>query len=80
MESKKYTFVGDGWNGKYDIKLSLKLSSLVGMDTDQWGNIHLVLKERKTPSEKSKSTHFVAVDDWYYEHPKTDDKKDGLPF
>jgi hypothetical protein len=59
-------YVGGGWTGKYGINLSLNLEKLKGLRTDKYGNIRLAVGQRREVDEKSKQTHYVAEDDYYW--------------
>ena len=70
MEAK---FVGKGWiknfdNGGHIISLSIKKDDVLNLTADQYGNIRLSVGSLKTPEEKSKATHSVKVDAYWYEH------------
>jgi hypothetical protein len=63
--------VGSGWkkefaNGGYILNIGIKVADLPA--PDQYGRVSLTIGERKTPDEKSKATHWVAIDD--YRHPE----------
>jgi hypothetical protein len=82
-------FVGEGWQSKYGISLSLKLADLNKLPTNKYGDIFVEVKERKEPNAKSKATHYVCKDDYRYgklgEAPKEDsglamDDTNSLPF
>ena len=79
MASDK-VYVGGGWKGKYGINVQLNLEKLKALRVDKWGNIHIVVNERKEPDPKSKQTHWSAEDDYYWK--KQDDATGGenLPF
>ena len=61
---KEQKFCGRGWEGKYDIKISVKPEDFPPVN--KYGDVRLVVKRRRNPDEKSGATHFVVVDDWYY--------------
>ena len=58
------TFVGRGWAFKYGVNISVNLEELNKLTPNQYGDVKLVVKERKEPDAKSKATHYVAVDDF----------------
>lgn len=70
------TFVGSGWEKKFDnggsaISISVDLAKVNNLPVDKYGSVRLSVSTRKTPDEKSKATHSVAVDDYYYsKHPE----------
>jgi hypothetical protein len=69
------TYVGVGWEKKFNdggsaISISVKLVDVNKLAVDKYGNVRLVVATRRTPDEKSKATHSVAVDDyWYSKNP-----------
>lgn len=63
------TFVGSGWshtfaNGGSVINIKLKKAEIEKLEPNQYGDIALVVGERKEPDGKTKATHWVAVDDY----------------
>jgi hypothetical protein len=67
MSDKRY--VGKGWsktfsNGGSVVNISVKLADLNGLTADKYGDVHLVVGDRKAPDEKTKATHWVAVDEY----------------
>jgi len=76
----KATYVGSGWlkvfeNGGKVLNLSIKKEAIDQLPVDKYGNVYLTAGARKEPDEKSKATHWVAVDDY-----RTQKAKDDLPF
>ena len=66
-------YCGKAWkkefdNGGHVINVALNVNELkaAGLKPDQYGNIFLIIGERKSPDEKSKATHWVAVDEYKY--------------
>lgn len=60
-------FVGKGWvktfaNGGSVINIKVNLAELNKLTPNQYGDIALVVGERKSPDEKSGATHYVSVD------------------
>jgi deferrochelatase/peroxidase EfeB len=60
-------YVGKGWIKKFDnggtvINVKLNLAELNKLTPNQYGDIALVVGERKQPDEKTKATHHVTVD------------------
>jgi len=84
------TFVGNGWKRDFDnggsvINISVNLDKLAACPQDKYGNVRLVVGERRAVDEKSKSTHTVSVDDYYYSKqggntPAPVERRDDLPF
>jgi len=65
--SKQY--VGSGWQKTFDnggsvVNISVKKEDVQNLTADQYGNVYLVVGERKEPDAKSKATHWVAVDSY----------------
>jgi hypothetical protein len=70
-------YVGKGWmktfaNGGSVINVKLNLAELNKLTPNQYGDIALVVGERKSPDEKSRATHTVTVDT-YVPTSKNDD-------
>jgi hypothetical protein len=81
MADKKY--VGGGWEKKFEnggsiISISIKKADLMDMPEDGFGNIRLVVGTRRAPDEKSKQTHSVTVDQYFYD--KQNNPSGNLPF
>lgn len=55
-------FVGSGWGWEHGVNISIKKEKIVNLPVDKFGNIRLQVNKRKEADEKSKSTHYVAVD------------------
>jgi hypothetical protein len=65
------TFVGVGWETKFAgggsaISISVNLEKIAVLQKDDYGNVRLVVGERREPDGKSRATHWVAVDDYHY--------------
>lgn len=64
-EQKNY--VGRGWiktfqNGGSVINISLKMADLEKLTPNQYGDIKLVVAQRREPDAKTKATHSVYED------------------
>ena len=62
-------FVGIGWiktfsNGGSIIKCNLKKDALDKLPVNQYGDIQIVVAERKAMDEKTKATHYVYENDY----------------
>ena len=62
-EPKQY--VGKGWlkefqNGGHVLNISIKVGELPL--PDEYGNVNLTVGKRREPDEKTKATHWVAID------------------
>jgi hypothetical protein len=65
-------YVGKGWMKKFDnggavINVSLKIDQLKVLTPNEYGDVCIVVGERREPDSKSKATHWAAVDD--FKHP-----------
>lgn len=63
-------YVGKGWGKKFDnggmvVSISIDANKLEGLPRDQYGNIHLVVGQRKEPDEKSKADWHVSEDEYW---------------
>jgi len=54
-------FVGKGWENKGGISISIKQAQIASLVPNEWGDVRLFVGRLKTPEERSKATHFVAV-------------------
>ena len=69
MEAK---YVGKGWLKEFDggghvISISVKRKDILDLPEDEYGNIRLSVGSMRKPDEKSKATHSVKVDAYWYE-------------
>ena len=65
------TFVGVGWETRFagggsSIAISVNLEKIAGLQKDDYGNVRLVVGERREQDERSRATHWVAIDDYHY--------------
>ncbi|HEX9007252.1 MAG TPA: hypothetical protein VF889_08150 [Bacteroidota bacterium] len=65
------TFVGVGWETRFagggsSIAISVNLEKIAALQKDDYGNVRLVVGERREQDERSRATHWVAVDDYHY--------------
>ena len=60
-------FLGNGWQDQYGTNISINVEKLEQairsgkLETNSYGDIRLRVGKLKTPNEKSKATHWVAV-------------------
>jgi hypothetical protein len=71
VDMAQRTFVGVGWATKFPgggsaISISVNLDKIMPLQKDDYGNVRLVVGERREQDERSKATHWVAVDDYHY--------------
>jgi hypothetical protein len=74
MEKK---FIGGGWekkfeNGGSNISCSIKKKDLIDLPEDGYGNVRIVVGTRREPDPKSKQTHSVTVDAYFYNKQEND--------
>ena len=56
-------FVGSGWANKYGIKIKIKRDAITSLPVNNYGDVALYVGQLKEPNEKSKATHYVAVEE-----------------
>jgi hypothetical protein len=66
-------YVGKGWlktfsNGGAVVNISISKKDVTALEADKYGQVHLVVQERRAPDEKSKATHSVSVDDYKHKN------------
>jgi hypothetical protein len=74
-------YCGKGWsktfdNGGTNISVSVELDKVMELPVDQYGNVHLVVGQRKEVDPKSKASHWVAKDDYWYSKNITNEEKE----
>lgn len=68
-EKKRLPNYGLGWQSGYYIKLSLNPEDLAALQrADRYGNVRVELcKYREPNKDKGGATHYIRVDQWYYD-------------
>jgi hypothetical protein len=59
-------YVGGGWEHKFGVDVEIDLDKLKELKVDKWGRVHLKVNRRKEEDPKSKQTHWVAENDFYW--------------
>lgn len=57
-------YVGNGWESKYGISITLKKDKINSLPVNEYGEIKLIVAKRKARDEKSKATHYVVENDY----------------
>jgi hypothetical protein len=75
-------FCGGGWSKKFDnggenISCAVDPEVIANLPKDSYGMVRIVVGTRKAQDEKSKQTHWVSTDGFYYEkNPKGEAPRD----
>lgn len=79
---KKRYIKGNAWQkeGQYGTfyTISLKLEDLKTLPVDNYGNIKLVMSERRQPDEKSRATHYFVEDTYKPQQASQSPKNDDI--
>ena len=77
-------FIGNGWEYKYGINISIKKEDFDKLPVNDRGYVSLTVGKKKNP-EPGKATHWVALNDYKPGEKKSEESSDSrskedLPF
>ena len=59
-------YVGNGWSHKFGVNISVKKEELDKLPVNKYGDILLEVVQLRELNEKTKATHYVAVNAYAY--------------